>query len=81
MIRPGPLSLDPGLCPGGVVVRVYAAPGEQLVVEQRLHPGSDVDGAALLAAALAERAPGWGSVLVAYDGDTGERFGPEAWVS
>lgn len=64
------------------MIRVYAcAPGEQLVVEQRLHPGADVDGAATLAAALAEHAPGGATVLVAYDGDTGERYPAEAWTA
>jgi hypothetical protein len=73
-IRPGPARIEPGRCPGGVVVRVYATSDPPaLVVEQPLGPGDDIDGAAGLAAALADDA-GWAACLVAYDGDTGERM-------
>ena len=80
MIRPGPMGVAPGLCPGGVVVHVYSVPGEVLICEQRLHPGSDVEVAATVAAQLAD---GYGprTCLVAYDGDTGERMTAEAWVA
>jgi len=76
-VRPGPASIEPGACPGGVVIRVYAVPSGTLVIEQRIGPGSDVEAAATLAAEL--DAPGWAACLVAYDGDTGERAGPLEW--
>jgi hypothetical protein len=75
--RPGPPFIEPGRCPGGVVVRVYAIPSETLVIEQCLGPGDDVEGAATIAAAL--DMPGWAACLVAYDGDTGHRAGPLEW--
>ena len=79
-IRPGPLSIEPGLSPGGVVVRVYATSDPPLlVIEQCLGPGDDVEDAATVAAALSDENGGWAACLVAYDGDTGERMGPEAW--
>ena len=79
MIRPGPSSLEPGLCPGGVVVRVYRATvPDELVIEQRLEPGDDIEFAAQVAALLAADGP-LEAVLVAYDGDTGERYSPEDW--
>jgi hypothetical protein len=77
VIRPGPLSIEPGRCPGGVVLQVYAVPTGQLVVEQALRPGDDVGDAAELAAALV--LPGWAACLVAYDGDTGDRFTALQW--
>jgi hypothetical protein len=76
-IRPGPQSIEPGRCPGGVVMRVYAVPSQELVIEQLLGPDDDIEAAATVAAEMEK--PGWGSCLVAYDGDTGERAGPLEW--
>ncbi len=76
-IRPGPARIEPGQCPGGVVMRVYAVPSNALVIEQKLGPGDDIEASAEMAAAL--EMPGWGACLVAYDGDTGERAGPLEW--
>jgi len=70
--------IEPGRCPGGVVIQVYAAKTTpELIVEQRLHPGDDEAEAAEFAAGLYN-----GEVcLVAFDGDTGERFAREDWTS
>lgn len=76
-VRPGPPSIEPGRCPGGIVMRVYAIPSNTLVVEQCLTADGDIDAAAEMAAAL--MLPGWSACLVAYDGDTGERAGPLEW--
>jgi len=79
-IRPGPARIEPGQCPGGVIIRVYATSNPPvLVIEQKLGPGDDIEGAATVAAALADEAHGWHACLVAYDGDTGERAGPLEW--
>jgi hypothetical protein len=76
MIHPGPPSLAPGLCPGGVVIHVYTATAPPvLVVEQQLRPGDAIDNAATEAALMHD-----GDVcLVAYDGDSGERYPANAW--
>ncbi|HMJ59374.1 MAG TPA: hypothetical protein VK467_09565 [Gemmatimonadales bacterium] len=79
VVRPGPSRIDPDVCPGGVVIDVYAVPSNVRVIRQHLWPGADVDAAATMAAEL--DMPGWGACLVAYDGDTGERFPPGAWVA
>jgi hypothetical protein len=78
-IRPGPAAIEPGQCPGGVVIRVYATSEPPvLVIQQKLGPADDVAGAATVAAAMSDET-GWNACLVAYDGDTGERMSPEAW--
>ena len=69
-------SIEPGRCPGGVIVRVYAVPSGVLVIEQALRPGDDIEGAATLAA---EQAPS-ATCLVAYDGDTGQRYPGTSWL-
>ena len=75
--RPGPPRIEPGQCPGGIVMRVYAIPSRTLIIEQKLRPADDIEAAATMAAEL--DAPGWAACLVAYDGDTGERAGPLEW--
>jgi hypothetical protein len=81
MIRPGPPALEPNAAPGGVVFHVYAVPsGDLLAVSSAATPiqaayvaGMDADLVALAHA---------GDVcLVAYDGDTGERYDADAWVA
>lgn len=77
--RPGPSRIRSGARPGGVVIHVWeVAPGAagHLLVVQHISPSDDVE-------AIAERAvlvtdsislPGTAIVLVAYDGDSGERI-------
>jgi len=73
-IRPGPPALEPGRCPGGVVVQVYATTiPPTLLIEQRISLGDDVERAATDAAALADELEA-DVCLVAFDGDTGERI-------
>lgn len=71
MIRPGPESIDPGACPGGVVIAHYLSDGTLAAVAY-LEPLGDIEAEAARAAKLVN-----GDVcLVAFDGDTGERM---AW--
>ena len=78
MIRPGPDALPAGLCPGGVIVHVYAVPSCRLLVERELTHADTVDVAAradsILAWTLADQLDADAVCLVAYDGDTGARM-------
>ena len=84
LIRPGPERILPGLVPGGVVIHVYAVPTcrhlltrqSRSVAETEHYAPQDADQAmnVLTAHEL-------GVCLVAYDGDTGERMGADAWTS
>lgn len=79
MIRPGPCSIDPGACPGGVVLHVYDLAGVLVIPPRYLSPTMsplELEADAMLAAALTAAAlPGEAPlVVVTYDGDTGERF-------
>lgn len=81
--RPGPPSIPPGGCPGGVIVHVYDATTGRLVRDRTL-TGLGAD--ALHYAAVAGDHDGdtvWGLLdpadppavyLAAFDGDTGERM-------
>jgi hypothetical protein len=80
-IRPGPAAILPGLCPGGVVVHVYAVPSGELVSVSRMHPLDDVAATAERDAATFDAFMAAAACLVAYDGDTGERMGADAWSS
>jgi hypothetical protein len=61
------------------VVHLYATTDPPtLLVVQRLRYDSDIESAAEMAAALHDGS-GWDACLVAYDGDTGERFDAAAW--
>jgi hypothetical protein len=77
VIRPGPQSITPGICPGGVVIHVYAVPSQVLLLSQRIGPRDDVYAAAERAAAVDAAAV----CLVAYDGDTGERYSADDWTA
>lgn len=78
IVRPGPEQLEPELCPGGVVLRVYAvqshtATAPLCVLERRLTRVDDCyalaeDDAQFVAAITDE------CCLVAWDGDTGARI-------
>ena len=78
LIRPGEEAIEPGRCPHGVVIRIYAVEdAPRLLVEQNLRPDDDIESAAAEAFLLS----GAQSVcLVAYDGDSGERMPPEVWL-
>lgn len=75
LTRPGPPRLLPGLCPGGIVLAIYAVPSQRLLLTRNL----DADNAESAGPLDAEDAfgrllPGEDAVcLVAYDGDSGER--------
>jgi hypothetical protein len=72
VIRPGPDTIDAGLSPGGLVLRVYDL-AETVIVEQLLTPTVDLDALADLAADEVIRRAG-PVVVAVYDGDTGQRW-------
>lgn len=80
MHYPGPKSIPPGESPGGVVVHVYSVPGELLLVVQKLSLSDDPIQASQDASDIAERSGAAQVCLVAYDGDSGERFPADAWI-
>lgn len=83
LVRPGPLSIAPRACPGGVVIHVWAATVPPLLLlTQRVGPADDVEAAAERAALEASRALEADAAvcLVAYDGDTGARFSGPDWL-
>lgn len=74
---PGPLQIDAGAVPDGLVIHAYAVPSGRLLVCREISaPANLVDAQAYddATAALAALAPGEAIVLVAYDGDTGDRI-------
>lgn len=82
MFRPGPSSIPTGRHPGGVVLHVYEVPSGRLLAVSMVNPDEEVGWRAEFDAERVLRviAPGAvGFCLVAFDGDTGERFPPEAW--
>lgn len=79
-ISPGPDRIEPSQHPGGVVIHIYAATDPPLLVTtHKLGPGDDIEAAAEGDAAAFDAFTAGPSCLVAYDGDTGERFPAEAW--
>lgn len=76
MIRPGPLRLAPGACPGGYVVYVYSVPDGRLVMCDELGPDVEVESKATQHAVHAVHAAGGDVCLVFFDGDSGERVVP-----
>lgn len=81
--RPGPESIDPKKAPGGIVMHAYSVPDGTLLLE-RLMPAhitdEDLDASARDDAAWTSLTARDGVCLVAYDGDTGERWTPETWA-
>jgi hypothetical protein len=74
--------LPPGRAPAGVVIRVYTVPDGRLMLEQAIDGTADdeaVAAAARRAGALVEAVGARSVCLVAYNGDTGERFPEGAW--
>jgi len=84
MILPGPSEIEPGQCPGGVVVHVYGVPSGTLL---NTSMAATEPMAAYNAGAdyrEAERNLPDGDVafcLVAYNGDDGHRFTAVDWTS
>jgi hypothetical protein len=79
-IRPGPASIEPGQHPDGVVIHVYTATEPPvLVTVHKLRFSDDVESTAEADAAAFDAFTADAACLVAYDGDTGERFPAEAW--
>lgn len=79
MIRPGPSRIEPGQCPGGYVIHVYAAPTGDLLWSGPVAPRmSAIAAAADEAARAAADHPA--TVHVAYDGDDGHRASLLEWA-
>lgn len=86
MIRPGPPWIARETYPGGYVVQGYTATDPPMLLfttllrddgERLIEDQAETDGARVRRI-LAADAP---VVLVAYDGDTGERQTPEQWAN
>jgi hypothetical protein len=71
VIRPGPASITPGRARGGVVFGLYD--GDTLLAEDEVPPPGRGPSDAMVSMALSCRRP---TVLVVYDGDSGERLDP-----
>jgi hypothetical protein len=71
--------MDPGRCPGGLVVQVYEVPAGRLIFERELADPAkaqlQAEMDAELAANLAQDATG--VCFVVFDGDTGDRYPAE----
>jgi hypothetical protein len=83
VIRPGPTAIEPGVCPGGIVFHVYGVPSGRLLHTSTAADLSTVDAMAKHDADMALAAMRTGETglcLVAFDGDSGERFDPLDWV-
>lgn len=74
-VYPGPQRIDPGLCPGGIVIHIYDVPSEELLLVRPLRPVEPVEMAAELDAEFV-MALTPNCCLVSFDGDTGERIRP-----
>lgn len=77
-VQPGPPSIEPGTCPGGVVVHIYTATVPPvLVLTSNVRP-DDACPLADKAVHDRERVDAWTAgapvCLVGYDGDTGQRL-------
>jgi hypothetical protein len=79
VIRPGPLSLPPGQCPGGVVIHVYSVPSCVLLLTQHVPVTANVEHAAVAAGERVANVP-TDVCLVAFDGDSGERYSAGDWT-
>lgn len=71
----GPEKIEPDVCPLGIVFHVYDR-DEKCLVRRGLNAISDVEEAATIDRLFAEAVSVDGFlIVVAYDGDTGERMG------
>jgi hypothetical protein len=77
-VRPGPERIPPAQAPDGMVFRVYDQTGA-LLVDRALRPGDPIGQFAVADAVATVKADRSAVVLVAYDGDSGERLTPEVW--
>lgn len=77
-IRPGPESIPPGANPGGVVVQLYSVPSCVLVLTQHVNVIS-VELLAMQAGSMVDAVGIDNVCLVAFDGDTGERYTADDW--
>lgn len=76
-VRPGPLRIEPGRRPDGVVIHVYAVPTQRLLAITTAKTEAEAAYAAGMTAdqTLAAMRDDEDAVcLVAYDGDTGDRM-------
>jgi hypothetical protein len=81
MIRPGPVAITPGAHPGGVVLHIYAATVPPSLIMTRRYRSTDNLAACAPLDYQACEAMGYGALcLVAYDGDTGQRFTADDWT-
>jgi hypothetical protein len=83
MIRPGPDAIAPGAHPGGIVLHVYSATAPPvLLITRRYSPADPIEDRAALDAAAIDALDGVAAVcLVAFDGDTGERYTTGEWFA
>jgi hypothetical protein len=77
-MRPGPERIPPAQAPDGMVFRVYDQTGA-LLIDRALRPGAPIADLAEIDATKTKEARPERVVLVAYDGDSGERLSPEGW--
>lgn len=83
MFHPGPPTIEPRSKPGGVVVHVYGYPSGTFLVESAAATGAQATfNAGLDHDRAAELLPAGdrGFCLVAYDGDSGDRYAAEDWL-
>jgi hypothetical protein len=82
VIRPGPLTITPGACPGGVIIHIYAATfPPSLLLTRAYGPDDDIGIGALADAITADKLTSAPVCLVGYDGDTGRRFTAQEWMA
>jgi hypothetical protein len=80
MIRPGPIALPEGLCPDGVIIHIYATTvPPTLILTRRYGPDDDMETGVRRDWATVEACGYPGVCLVAFDGDTGDRFPADWW--
>jgi hypothetical protein len=81
-VRPGPASIEPGGCPGGVVLYIYEVPSQRLLFTQRIDPFWNAETLEATAEANADAAHREARevCIVTYDGDTGDRIIPDGFA-
>lgn len=74
----GPIQIEAGLAPGGLVIDVYNGAGEFMLRQRVADVEAEIEFHASAAAAFVRErtVPGEETTLVVYDGDTGERWTP-----
>jgi hypothetical protein len=78
MIRPGPASIEPNTCPCGLVIHVYSIPDHELLLVSKVGPEDDAEAIATADRELV-REHDVDTVMVIYDGDTGQRMIPPGY--